>query len=81
MNHQPSFSEAEYSGKKLQTRRDQFLNQTEKQVPWQEWIALFKPFYPKGERGRLPIGCENAASVFAASMVQLIERRDGRCGL
>ena len=29
MNHQPSFSEVEYSGKKRHTRRDQFLNQME----------------------------------------------------
>ncbi len=64
MNHQPSFSEVEYSGKKRQTRRDQFLNQMEKQVPWQEWIALIEPFYPKGERGRPPIGCEKMLRLY-----------------
>ena len=64
MNHQPSFSEIEYSGKKRQTRRDQFLNQMEQQVPWKEWIALIEPFYPKGERGRPPIGCEKMLRLY-----------------
>jgi len=64
MNHQPSFSEIEYSGKKRQTRRDQFLNQMEQQVPWREWIALIEPFYPKGDRGRPPIGCEKMLRLY-----------------
>ena len=64
MNHQPSFSEVEYSGKKRQTRRDQFLNQMEQHVPWKEWIALIEPFYPKGERGRPPIGCEKMLRLY-----------------
>ena len=64
MNHQPSFSEVEYSGKKRQTRRDQFLNQMEQQVPWKEWITLIEPFYPKGERGRPPIGCEKMLRLY-----------------
>lgn len=58
MNHQPSFSEWEYSGKKRHTRRDQVLNQMEQQVPWKEWLGLIEPVYPKGERGRPLIGCE-----------------------
>ena len=64
MNHQPSFSEVEYSGKKRHTRRDQFLNQMEQQVPWKEWIALIEPVYPKGERGRPPIGCEKMLRLY-----------------
>ena len=64
MNHQPSFSEVDYSGKRRQTRRDQFLSQMEQQVPWQEWIALIEPFYPKGERGRPPIGCEKMLRLY-----------------
>ena len=64
MNHQPSFSEVEYSGKKRQTRRDHFLNQMEQQVPWEKWLALIEPFYPKGERGRPPIGCEKMLRLY-----------------
>lgn len=64
MNHQPSFSELEYSSKKRQTRRDQFLNQMEQQVPWKAWLALIEPVYPKGERGRPPIGCEKMLRLY-----------------
>ena len=64
MNHQTSFSELEYNGKKRQTRRDQFLNQMEQQVPWKEWLALIEPVYPKGERGRPPIGCEKMLRLY-----------------
>ena len=64
MNHQTSFSELEYNEKKRQTRRDQFLNQMEQQVPWKEWLALIEPVYPKGERGRPPIGCEKMLRLY-----------------
>lgn len=40
------------------------MNQMEQQVPWQEWIALIEPFYPKGERGRPPIGCEKMLRLY-----------------
>ena len=64
MTHQPSFSELEYNGKKRQTRRDQFLNQMEQQVPWKAWLALIEPVYPKGERGRPPVGCEKMLRLY-----------------
>jgi IS5 family transposase len=41
-------------GKK--TRREQFLEQMEKVVPWSELEALVRPYYPKGENGRPPVG-------------------------
>jgi len=53
MEKQLSFGEMEYAGKKKQTRRDRFLQQMEKMVPWQEWVALIEP---TGKRGRPPIG-------------------------
>ena len=64
MNHHTSFSELEYNGKKRQTRRDIFLNKMENLVPWQEWIALIEPHYPKGDRGRPPIGCEKMLRLY-----------------
>ncbi len=35
-----------YKGKK--TRREQFLAQMDKVVPWQRLLALIEPHYPKG---------------------------------
>jgi IS5 family transposase len=58
MQLQGSFSQAEYAGKKKQTRRDKFLGEMEQVVPWARLVERLRPFYPKGERGRPPIGLE-----------------------
>src|SRR5271169_329702 len=55
---QGSFSQAEYAGKKRQTRRDRFLAEMEEVVPWARLVDRLRPFYPKGERGRPPVGLE-----------------------
>ena len=58
MQLQGSFSQAEYVGKKKQTRRDKFLAEMEQVVPWARLVERLRPLYPKGERGRPPIGLE-----------------------
>src|SRR5689334_9964652 len=58
MQRQGSFSQAEYAGKKKQTRRDKFVADMEQVVPWPRLVDRLRPFYPKGERGRPPIGVE-----------------------
>ena len=58
MEKQLSFSDCEYAGKKRQTKREAFLSKMELLIPWKEWVSLIEPFYPSGERGRPPIGCE-----------------------
>lgn len=58
MQLQGSFSQAEYAGKKKQTRRDKFLVEMEQVVPWPRLVERLRPLYPKGERGRPPIGLE-----------------------
>ena len=55
---QISFSQAEFAGKKRVTQREQFLAEMEKVVPWQEVLSVIEPYYPKGERGRPPVGLE-----------------------
>ena len=52
MQRQGSFSQAEYAGKKKQTRRDKFLADMEQVVPWGRLVERLRPFYPMGERGR-----------------------------
>src|SRR3954447_14605687 len=63
MQRQGSFSQAEYAGKKKQTRRDKFLAEMEVVVPWARLVERLRPFYPKGERGRPPIGLERMLRV------------------
>jgi len=38
------------------TRREQFLEEMEQVVPWTGLDALVRPHYPKGEKGRPPVG-------------------------
>jgi len=53
---QRSFASAEYAMKK-RTRRERFLAEMERIVPWSRLIAVIEPLYPKSGRvGRPPIG-------------------------
>jgi len=51
---QLTFSDAEYAGKRKQTRREVFLAEMEQVVPWDALLALIEPHYPKAGRGRRP---------------------------
>ena len=42
---QTSFASLEYAGKKRQTRRDKFLGEMERVVPWGTLVALIEPHY------------------------------------
>ena len=64
MENQTSFAQAEYAGKKKQTRRERFLCEMEGLVPWGRLVALIAPFYPKGARGRPPMGVEKMLRVY-----------------
>ncbi len=52
--NQMSFGDAEYRGKRKQTRREKFLAEMEQVVPWDSLLALIEPFYPVAGRGRHP---------------------------
>jgi IS5 family transposase len=64
MIHQTSFSQAEFATKKKITRRERFLARMEEVIPWAKLLAVIEPFYPKGERGRPPIGLERMLRVY-----------------
>jgi IS5 family transposase len=64
MQRQGSFSQVEYAGKKKQTRRDKFLAEMEQVVPWARLVERLRPLYPKGERGRPPIGLERMLRIY-----------------
>lgn len=49
---QMTFADAEYAGKRKQTRKELFLIEMNQVVPWQGLIALIEPHYPKGDGGR-----------------------------
>lgn len=64
MTHQTSFSQAEFADKKKTTRREIFLARMEEVIPWARLLAVIEPHYPKGERGRPPIGLERMLRVY-----------------
>ena len=64
MMHQPSFAPAEFATKKKITRREKFLARMETLIPWTKLLAVIEPFYPKGQRGRPPIGLERMLRVY-----------------
>ena len=64
MQRQGSFAEVECGAKKKQTRRDKFLSDMERVVPWPRLVERLRPLYPKGERGRPPIPLERMLRVY-----------------
>ena len=51
---QMSFGDAEYAAKKKTTRREVFLAEMDKLVPWDALLKVIEPFYPMAGRGRRP---------------------------
>jgi IS5 family transposase len=61
---QTSFSQLEFEGKKRVTRREKFLADMERVVPWCELEAAIAPHSPKGRRGRPPVGLARMLRVY-----------------
>lgn len=56
---QLSFSEAEYAGKRKQTRREKFLSEMARTIPWDYLAGEVAKHYPEsGKRGRQPYPIE-----------------------
>ncbi len=61
---QQSFSDMEYDNRKRKTKREAFLDVMEQIIPWERWVALIEPSYPKGHRGRPPKGIEKMLRMY-----------------
>ncbi|KRT55443.1 hypothetical protein Ga0074115_11835 [endosymbiont of Ridgeia piscesae] len=46
-----SFSDAEHAAKRKQTRREKFLLEMDKSIPWKRLEERIAPHYPKLHRG------------------------------
>lgn len=51
---QLSFGDAEFSGKRKKTRREKFLSEMDRVIPWAALEKVIKPFYPVAGQGRHP---------------------------
>ena len=61
---QLSFSDVEYGMRKRTTKREKFLKAMDDIIPWDEWVAYIKPYYPTGERGRPPKDIEQMLRMY-----------------
>jgi IS5 family transposase len=52
MKPQKTFADIEYESRKRKTKREEFLEMMNKIIPWNEWVAIIKSYYPDGKRGR-----------------------------
>ena len=55
---QLSFASATYAHKKMITKREKFLREMDQVIPWQRWLDIIEPYYPKAGNGRPPIPME-----------------------
>ena len=63
---QPSFASAGFEAYRKVTRRETFLTEMDRVVPWSELVALVKPAYAKGTSGpgRPPIPIERMLRIY-----------------
>ncbi|HZZ15093.1 MAG TPA: IS5/IS1182 family transposase, partial [Candidatus Sulfotelmatobacter sp.] len=56
--------QAEFQRYSKKTRREQFLEEMDAVMPWEELRGLVAPHYSKGETGRKPVGLEIMLRVY-----------------
>jgi len=64
MQKQITFSDFEDASRKRVTKREEFLNEMDKTIPWDDLVSLVKPYYYKGKLGRKPIGIETMLRMY-----------------
>jgi IS5 family transposase len=61
---QQTFAAGDFERYRKPTRRQQFLAEMEKVVPWDQLCALIEPYYPKAGNGRPPVGLERMLRIY-----------------
>ena len=57
--HQQTFAEVPFEQYRKSTRRERFLDEMNRVVPWAELVAVIEPVYPKADGpGRPPVGID-----------------------
>jgi len=59
-----SFASLVYDSKKKQTRREKFLGEMDKVIPWAEIVHLIGGYYPKAGNGRQPMPLERMLRIY-----------------
>jgi IS5 family transposase len=61
---QQTFASSDFERFRKPTRREQFLVEMDKVVPWKQLCKLIQPHYPKAGNGRHPIGLERMLRIY-----------------
>lgn len=64
MGTQRTFAGLAWSQKGKVTRREQFLAEMDRVIPWAQLLALIAPYYPKAGKGRQPLGLEKMLRIY-----------------
>jgi IS5 family transposase len=59
-----TFASLAYENKKKKTRREQFLEEMDKVIPWSELIQVIEKYYPKAGNGRQPMPMEMMLRIY-----------------
>jgi len=64
MGTQRTFAGLAWSQKGKVTRREQFLAEMDRVIPWAPLLVLIAPYYPKAGQGRQPLGLEKMLRIY-----------------
>jgi IS5 family transposase len=64
MGKQETFSGLAWKNKGRVTRRERFLSEMDRVIPWSRLVKLIAPHYPKAGRGRQPLGLEKMLRIY-----------------
>ena len=61
---QTTFASMVYENKKKETRRERFLREMNRAIPWDRLVSLIEPHYPKAGNGRPPMPLEQMLRIY-----------------
>jgi IS5 family transposase len=61
---QTTFATMVYENKKKETRREKFLREMNRAIPWDRLVSLIEPYYPKSGNGRRPMPLEQMLRIY-----------------
>lgn len=64
MMNGPSFATLAYDNKKKRTRREMFLGEMDRVIPWDELMKVVRKHYPKAGNGRRPMPLERMLRIY-----------------
>ena len=64
MINEPSFASLAYDHKKKRTRREKFLGEMDRVIPWAELLKIVRKHYPKAGNGRQPMPLERMLRIY-----------------